>query len=69
VSLDYPSFPELILWMRPGSPFLCIEPCAGYADPIDFDGDFRDKPGISLIPPRSHLDLRLRISLTKSSFL
>ncbi len=42
---------------------MCIEPCAGYADPIDFDGDFRDKPGISLIPPRCRLDWRLRIGL------
>ncbi len=36
--------------------------------PIDFDGAFRDELGISLNPPRSNLDLRLRAGVTESSF-
>lgn len=44
-------FPELGLWSKPGAPFLCIEPWSGYASPVDFEGDFYEKPGLSLIPP------------------
>jgi galactose mutarotase-like enzyme len=61
VTLDYPDFPELLLWARPGSPFLCIEPCRGHADPLEFDGEFSAKPGITIVAPGSTLNLSLCI--------
>ncbi|MEI8715194.1 aldose 1-epimerase family protein [Mesorhizobium sp. ISC11] len=43
---------ELGVWSKPGgAPFLCIEPWHGLASPVDFDGDFVDKPGLMLIAP------------------
>lgn len=44
-------FSWLGLWNKPGADFLCIEPWAGHADPVGFAGDFRQKPGITLLPP------------------
>ena len=32
VIIDYPSFPYLGLWAKPGAPFVCIEPWLGCAD-------------------------------------
>jgi hypothetical protein len=49
--------------MRPGADFLCIEPWHGTASPVDFDGEFRDKPGLMLIPPGERRVLTLRIRL------
>jgi galactose mutarotase-like enzyme len=44
-------FPELGIWSRVDADLLCIEPWHGMSSPVDFDGDFHDKPGIMLIQP------------------
>jgi len=48
---SWDSFPQLGLWMKPGAEFLCIEPWHGYASPVGFKGDFREKPGLLQIAP------------------
>jgi galactose mutarotase-like enzyme len=48
---DYPGFDNLVLWSRPGAPFLCIEPWTGYGDPEDFAGEMAEKPGMRSLPP------------------
>ena len=45
VVFDFKDFPYLGIWSKPG-PFVCIEPWYGHTDPIDFDGELKDKPGI-----------------------
>jgi len=37
------------LWGKPGADFLCIEPWAGYSDPVGYVGEFRDKPGVRVL--------------------
>jgi galactose mutarotase-like enzyme len=54
---------ELGLWSKPGADFLCIEPWHGMASPVDFDGEFGDKPGLMLIGPGEHRLLTVRIRL------
>ena len=44
--LAWEGFSELGLWMKPGADYLCIEPWAGFADPLGFEGAFLDKPGL-----------------------
>jgi galactose mutarotase-like enzyme len=51
LEVAWEGFSELGIWMKPGADFLCIEPWAGYASPLGFDGEFSDKPGLLLIPP------------------
>ena len=53
VAISWDGFPHLGVWAKPdaGPAFLCIEPWAGYADPADWEGEFRQKPGVFLVPP------------------
>lgn len=47
LTMNFTNFPYLALWTKAtGAPFVCIEPWCGHADYIDFNGDFKDKPGI-----------------------
>jgi galactose mutarotase-like enzyme len=43
--------PHFGLWTKPGAPFLCLEPWQGFAAPVDFDGEFRDRPGVLTLAP------------------
>ena len=51
LEVAFPDMPDLGLWSKPGAPFLCIEPWAGYASPEDGPSEFMEKPGLSLIAP------------------
>jgi galactose mutarotase-like enzyme len=51
LDLSFENFPTLVLWMRPGAAFLCIEGWCGSGDPEDFTGNLDEKPGIVLLPP------------------
>lgn len=47
LTMNFEGFPYMGIWSKPGgAPFICIEPWLGHADSIDFNGDFREKPGI-----------------------
>lgn len=61
--IDFPGMPMLGLWQQPGAHYLCIEPWAGIADPLDFTGDFRDKPGILRLPPGESRAFRMDVTL------
>jgi len=50
--VTFEGFPMLGIWTKPGSAgFICIEPWQGCADPVGYDGDIRDKPGVVMIEP------------------
>ncbi|OBQ75345.1 aldose 1-epimerase family protein [Mesorhizobium erdmanii] len=52
IEMSWQGAEELGIWSKPGgAPFLCIEPWHGIASPVDFDGEFSDKPGVMLIEP------------------
>ncbi|RWM27763.1 aldose 1-epimerase family protein [Mesorhizobium sp.] len=64
IEMSWQGFNELGIWSKPGgAPFLCIEPWHGTASPIDFDGEFADKPGVMLIPPGAKRTLSYQIGL------
>ena len=63
IEVAWEGFRQLGLWSRAQGDFLCIEPWHGTASPADFDGEFRDKPGLMLIPPGEHRTLSIRIRL------
>ncbi|MHB8284792.1 MAG: aldose 1-epimerase family protein [Caulobacteraceae bacterium] len=55
--LSWRGFAELGLWSKPDrGDFLCIEPWNGYADPVGFEGEFKDKPGVMHIAPGETID-------------
>lgn len=51
LAIAWEGFNALGLWSKPGADFLCIEPWHGLASPVDFDGEFRDKPGVFAVAP------------------
>ncbi|WP_315767438.1 MULTISPECIES: aldose 1-epimerase family protein [unclassified Bradyrhizobium] len=64
IGIAWEGFRELGIWSKPsGAPFLCVEPWRGCASPVDFDGEFVDKPGLMHIAPGAAESLRLRIAL------
>lgn len=68
IEVSWEGFRDLGIWSRATAPdacadFLCIEPWYGTASPMDFDGEFRDKPGLMLIPPGDRRVLTVRVRL------
>ncbi|HYE52802.1 MAG TPA: aldose 1-epimerase family protein [Azospirillaceae bacterium] len=64
LEVSWRGFPQLGVWSKPsGAPFLCIEPWHGTADPVGFDGDLEDKPGMMLIPPGEAREMGMRVAL------
>ena len=49
--MDWEGFPHLVVWSRPGAPFLCLETWTGHGDPEGFEGDLFDKPSMITLPP------------------
>jgi galactose mutarotase-like enzyme len=64
LALRFPDTPYLGLWSKPGAPFICIEPWYGMADPVGFTGEFFEKPGIFIVQPEEHRELRMQVTLT-----
>jgi galactose mutarotase-like enzyme len=63
IEVSWQGFPELGIWSKTGAPFLCIEPWHGFASPLDFDGEFADKPGLMKIAPAATRILKYRIDI------
>lgn len=65
IELSWCGFRELGIWSKPGgAPFLCIEPWRGFASPVEFDGEFTDKPGLMHIAPGQRQSLGYRIGVS-----
>jgi galactose mutarotase-like enzyme len=47
----FENFPTIVLWMRPGAAFLCIEGWCGSGDPEGFTGDLFEKPDMTILQP------------------
>ena len=46
VTVEFPGFPYLGVWAKPGAPYVCIEPWHGHVDPVGVSGEIVHKPGI-----------------------
>jgi galactose mutarotase-like enzyme len=51
IRMDIDGFPHVVLWSRPGAPFLCLETWTGHGDPEGFEGDFLEKPSMIHLAP------------------
>lgn len=63
LDVAFPDMSMLGVWQVPGARYICIEPWAGHSDPQGFDGDFRDKPGIVLLPPGQSSAFRMDVTV------
>lgn len=64
LDIAFPDTPDLGLWQVPGAHYICIEPWAGHADPLGFDGEIGHKPGIVLLPPGEARMFRMDVSVS-----
>jgi galactose mutarotase-like enzyme len=63
IELQFPDTPLLGLWSKPAAPFICIEPWHGMSDPAGFTGDFTRKPGVFIVQPHDHREIRMQITV------
>jgi len=63
IEVGWSDMPQLGIWSKPGADFLCIEPWHGLASPVDFQGEFMDKPGLMHIDPGGERTLSLYIRI------
>lgn len=61
LDIAFPDTPMLGIWQKPGASYLCIEPWQGIADPAGFAGDFREKPGVVLLPSGTSRSFRMDV--------
>lgn len=64
LEIGFGDFPLLGVWTKVGSGFICIEPWQGIADPVGFDGDIANKPGIVMIAAGQARAWAMTIALT-----
>lgn len=63
IEIAFPDMPHLGVWSKPGAPFVCIEPWQGYAAPVGFAGELREKPGIVGLAANESRVFRMQIRL------
>lgn len=63
LKIDFPDTPWLGLWQKPGAAYLCVEPWAGMADLVGFDGEVWDKQGIMRLRPGEERAFRMDVSV------
>jgi galactose mutarotase-like enzyme len=63
--IKFDAFPTLGVWTKPGAGYLCIEPWQGFADPQNFSGDIRDKPGIMNLAAGEAREFVMSVSLVE----
>lgn len=66
LEMDFPDTAWLGVWTKPGAGFVCIEPWAGMADAVGYDGDFRDRPGVFEIAPGDSRMFRMNVRLAEN---
>ncbi|WP_027108423.1 aldose 1-epimerase family protein [Lacticigenium naphthae] len=66
VAVSFKGLPYTGIWSLPGkeAPFVCIEPWAGIADTVAFDGTLKEKKGIQSLFPQDTYNMQYTITLT-----
>jgi galactose mutarotase-like enzyme len=60
----FPDSPYFAVWTKPRrAGFICLEPWHGIADPEGFRGEFRQKPGIFVVPVGAAMRMKMTIEL------
>jgi galactose mutarotase-like enzyme len=50
LEISWEGFQHLAIWSKPGSDFVCIQPWRGLPGMATAEGEFSQRPGVSLIP-------------------
>ncbi|GGH18665.1 aldose 1-epimerase [Alsobacter metallidurans] len=49
--IGWRDYPNVVVWSKPGAPFVCVETWTGSGDPEGFTGDLFEKPGMIVLQP------------------
>ena len=63
LDIAFPDMSMLGLWQVPGARYICIEPWQGHSDPVGSAGDFRDKPGVVVLPAGGSRSFRMDVAV------
>jgi galactose mutarotase-like enzyme len=63
IEVRFAGMPHLGVWTKPGAGFLCIEPWHGYAAPLGFSGELKDKPGGVSLAASARIEFAIEICL------
>lgn len=63
LKIDFPDTPWLGLWQKPGAHYMCVEPWAGMADLVGFEGDVWAKQGIMRLEPGEERSFRMDVTV------
>ncbi len=63
LDIAFPDTPMLGIWSKPGARYVCVEPWHGIADPENYAGEFRDKPGVFAVPVGGEKRIMMSVSL------
>lgn len=66
LKIDFPDTPWLGLWQKPGAHYLCVEPWAGMADLVGFEGDVWRKQGIMRLLPGDERQFRMNVTVVNA---
>jgi galactose mutarotase-like enzyme len=60
----FPDTPYFGIWTKPRrAGFICLEPWHGVADPEGFSADYREKPGVFVVPVGAAMPMKMSIEL------
>lgn len=65
LDIAFPDTPQLGIWTKPGAAYVCVEPWHGIADPHGYTGEYRDKPGVFIVPPHGEKRIAMSVTLTQ----
>ena len=63
LDIRFPDTPMLGIWTKPGAAYVCVEPWHGIADPEGYTGEYRDKPGIFIVPVGGEKRIGMSVTL------
>lgn len=61
LTMDFSEFPYLAIWSKKNAPFICIAPWKVLPDKVNFDGVFRKKTNIILLPPKQEYECKYTV--------
>jgi galactose mutarotase-like enzyme len=66
IRVRFADMPHLGVWTKPGAGFLCIEPWQGYAAPLGFTGELKDKPGGVSLAAHANIEFAIEVCLLRA---
>ncbi len=63
IRVDFPDFPYLGIWAKPGAPYVCIEPWIGCADTVGREVDFAQKEAVAWAQPGETRVIRFSVTV------